>query len=155
MKYISLLFIFLFFSCNDSSDLLPCEEIVEIGENHCYPFNVRVYQVKGFDYSKFLEFPKDDFCSDDDRYSLCKWVKFTDLTSLKQKVWIKRLGDCDRNKTLQTEIKLGNDIYFAGCYKLIKGRNNNKVENYYKVLFFNKDSMKLYIFKHLDHYPFF
>jgi hypothetical protein len=155
---IRLSFIILFlalYGCYNNSEIIQSDNLKEIESYHCYPYNVRVYEAISVEYKNFVEYPIDDFCSDNEDAYLNKWVEFTKLSRQEQNNWKRQLNKCNNNISLITAINRGDTVYFSGCYVLTKTRKNSKVKRHYKVNFFNKDSLVLHVFKNLDYYPFF
>lgn len=153
MNYLYLLLSLFLFSCSSNSDIIPCTKLSEIDSYHCYPFNVKTYHVEGLKEDVLLQFPDENFSSDNEEYLLTKWTDFVELDTTDQRVWKSRLGKCDGNTYLQKELLQGDDIYFAGCFRFRLDRDKERYADYYKAIFFNKDSMRLHLLKDLDHYP--
>lgn len=145
---------FLIIGCNETNELIQNAKLTQIESYHCYPYNVRMFDVVITGKEEIELEELSTFCKDSEDLYYKNWISFNNLDSLKQEVWIKRTSKCDKNTNLFKQIKMGNEIYFSGCYKLLLNKDKEEYESYDKAVFFNKNSMQIHIFKNLDHHPF-
>ena len=152
MKELSILLLILIISsCENSSSTLP-NELAFIEDYHCWPYNVEVYTVENLKTDNHIvEYPLDNFCSGSDKVFQTKWVKFKNLDTAVQNGYISMLSKCDDHSGLHDQIIKGNEIYFAGCYKYGKNRENDKVKFYYDITFLDVNEKELHVLEYINY----
>jgi hypothetical protein len=79
IKNLWVLFICLVISCNNISNIVPIDNSNKIGEYHCFPYEVSIYDIQGISFNEvFYQYPNEQFCNLTSGCELIKWMKFSE-----------------------------------------------------------------------------
>lgn len=143
----ALFFSILLFSCSDSSKLTPFK-IEYKSEFHCWPYQIKVYEIKDFLFNPSLkEYPLNDLLKNNNSYVL-KWTPLSEFNELN----FTYINNCDESEGKTNIINQSEGVYISGFYTKSKDRLNNPINNYYIKAVIDSNQNLLYFFENINYH---
>ena len=143
----TLLFTLLLFSCNNSDKLTPFK-IKYKSEFNCWPYKIKVYEIKNFKFGASLKnYPLNDLLKDKKSHVI-KWTPLSEFNNLN----FTYISNCDDSEGKTNIINQSEGIYISGFYTKVKDNMNNSINDYYIKAVIDSNNNLLYYFEDMNYH---
>lgn len=153
MKYAILTLFCILMFCKNGADIAPNITMRLIGGDHCWPYNLKVYEIGNLPVDSMLyQYPRSSYYGLKRNYDLqATWKRFSDSSSHFPNGLKSFFIECDAATRFPGLLGEENDVLYAGSYTYMLGIGGAKSPHYNELLLIDLSEQKMYILDFMNY----